>query len=131
MHWVIVVVLLAVGFVAGLAARGLFRAAPAAPREVQSFPRRGFVAVVSAELQDWEFIRRRALARDRDHLRLLTASDGTTWLSDGETRRLLEELTTLLANGVGSAEDRLAIRRAAALVEHGLDTGTGIAVSAQ
>ena len=61
-------------------------------------------------------------------LPVLSAPGGQRWLDENEARALLDELTTLAGDDV-SPEDRLDIRRAAALVEFGLETGTGISVA--
>lgn len=105
-----------------------FRRQPSSPRDRHTYSRPGYVAVVSAEAQEWEFVPLKLLRQQGD-LRLLNWKDSTRWLGQDEAGTLLEELAMLLASGVGSPEERLDIRRATALVEYSVETGTGIAVS--
>lgn len=98
---------------------------PLPPRDRNSYPQPGYVAVVSAETQEWEFVSGMAI-RSHGHLPVLEAEEAA-WLGQAEQTTLLDELTVLANAGV-SPEDRLEIRRAAALVGYALETGTSIQV---
>jgi hypothetical protein len=102
-----------------------FRRRPTPGRDRESYPRPGQVAVVSGDLQEWEFIPANAIAR-HGHLTLLN-TESERWLGQDEAIALRGELTAL-TNGDVSAGDRLPIERAAALVDHGVKAGTGIQV---
>jgi hypothetical protein len=95
------------------------------PRDRNSYPQPGYVAVVSAETQEWEFVSAKAI-RSHGHLPVLGAEEAE-WLGQAEQAKLLDELT-VLANAAVSPEDRLDILRAAALVRYALETGTAIQV---
>ena len=81
---------------------------------------------MSAEVQEWVFVPAKIIRRHAA-LPLLSATNGQHWLSESETEALRDELD-VLARSELSADERLDVRRAAALVEYGLDTGTGISV---
>jgi hypothetical protein len=85
------------------------------------------VAVVSAEVQEWEFVPLKLVGQPAD-FPLLTSKGETRWLGNDDARQLLDELTALVGDHV-SPDDRLDLRRAAALVQYGLESGTGIAVA--
>jgi hypothetical protein len=106
-------------------AASLLRRRHAAPRERQSYPQPGYVAVVSGDAQEWEFISSKVIGQPGDLPVLGTERE--RWLSQAEATALLGELAALAATDV-SATDRLDILRAPALVRYGVDTGTGIQV---
>jgi hypothetical protein len=103
-----------------------FRRRPQGPRYRHSYPQPGYVAVISAEVQDRQFVPLK-LVRQRDYFPLLGSTGDKRWLNDDEVPELLAELTALLS--VASPNDRLDIRRAAAIVEYGMESGTGVALA--
>jgi hypothetical protein len=105
---------------------GLFKRRPTPPRDERPWPQPGLVTIMSAETQEWVFVSAKAI-RQHGGLTLLSVTGDQRWLSEAETEALRQELESLAASGV-SPNDRLDIRRAAALTEYGLGTGTGVSV---
>jgi hypothetical protein len=104
---------------------GWFRR-PIAPRDRHSYPQAGYVTVVSGDLQEWEFVRA-PTARRAGENSLLAATVEPRWLNQDEAEALVAELNALLGENV-RPDDGLDIRRAVAIAQFGVDTGTGIQV---
>jgi hypothetical protein len=102
---------------------GWFRR-PLAPRDRRSYPQPGYFTIVSAEAQEWEFVRVRVARRSGPSSILATTAE-PTWPGEDVLMTLIGELTALVSDDV-SPDDLLDIRRAAALAQYGIDTGTGI-----
>jgi hypothetical protein len=105
---------------------GWFWRRPSPPRDRQGYPQRGFVTIVSAEAQEWEFVRAKSIQRHGPLPLLQTESD--RWLGQADATALLGELTALAANPDLSPDERLRVRRASTLVHYGVETGTGIQI---
>jgi hypothetical protein len=89
------------------------------------YPKRGHVTVVSAEAQEWTFVRKKIARRSSPDSLLATSEP--RWLGEDEAVVLVRDLTELITDDVGP-DDRLDLRRAVALVQYGVDTGTGIQI---